>query len=95
LHARYWRTGDGSPSLDTHLIAFQDEQVSGRIRTAPVYFLALTGRIEMVPLSLDTSLELVLPRVVPEHPQRHDNDSSDNDWQEHSPSQLRTVPVIA
>jgi hypothetical protein len=95
LHARYWPTADGSPSLDTHLIAFQDKQLSGRIRTVPVYFLALTGRIEVVLLSFDTPLQLVLPRVVPEHPKGDDNHSSDNDWQEHSPSHLRTVLVVA
>ena len=76
-------------------MTFQDEQVSGRIRTVPVYFLALTGRIEVVLLSFDTPLELVLPRVVPKHPKRHDNDSRDSEWQEHSPSQLRTVLVVA
>jgi hypothetical protein len=95
--ARHLDTGffaDEEPSVDTHLITFQGEQAGRRIRTVTVQFLANCGRVEVIRLSFDTPLQLLLPRVVPQQPKRHDYDRSGNE-QEASFSQLRAVPTIA
>jgi len=77
-----------TPSVDTQLMTFQDEQIFWRIRSVPVQLLALAGRIEVVLLSFDTSLELVVPGVVPQIQQRDDDHRGDNDRQEDSSSHV-------
>jgi hypothetical protein len=65
--------------LDAQLIAFQNEQLGRWVRAVTVQLLAFTGRIEMIRLGFDATLELVLAGVVPHPQERDDHDSCHSD----------------
>jgi hypothetical protein len=84
VSSRYPKIRSDCALLDTQLIAFQDEQLLRRIHASTVQILAFTGRIEVIRLGFDATLELVLAGVVPHPKQRHDDDSYHSDRCEES-----------